>query len=298
MEDPSTAALEGDLVARSVSLGALAIEVTSDVDAWKRVVTTDSFASFVDGTPLVLMLSGPVAAGSVSGWASDVIVVIQQMVAARYRVVGVCGDAALVAAVQSHRWPGMPQALPVVVLRLVGESRIRATGDGIVSVRPDAESDASAGEAIRDGSEGCPFDDDPASVRGIGIPTFEQDPGVPLRVLRRKVRSGEKVVNNGGDVHVYGTVGSGAEIHAAGSILVFGEAAGRLFAGRFDDRAAVVSCNSLRAELVSVTGLFATGDRLKESLQGRPVTVSVSGGRLLMTATPAMEPPEATASAA
>jgi septum site-determining protein MinC len=86
------------------------------------------------------------------------------------------------------------------------------------------------------------------------------------------VRSGQAIFHPDGDVTVLGSVGSGAEVMAGGSIHIYGALRGRAMAGTSGNRKARIYCYRLHAELLAVDGYYRTTEHLDESLLGKPVT--------------------------
>jgi septum site-determining protein MinC len=103
-------------------------------------------------------------------------------------------------------------------------------------------------------------------------------------LIDRPVRSGEAVSFPEGDVIVVGSVGSGAEIVAGGSIHVYGALRGRAIAGTVGNGNARIFCRRLEAELLAVDGLYLTADGMNPQLCGRAVQVWLKGQTLAMTA--------------
>jgi septum site-determining protein MinC len=101
-------------------------------------------------------------------------------------------------------------------------------------------------------------------------------------VIEQSVRSGQSIVFRDGDVTVIGSVGSGAEIIAGGSIHVYGALRGRAFAGTAGDAGARIFCNNLDAELLAINGLYRVADSLDSSLRGRPVQAWLEGKAIAM----------------
>src|SRR3978361_793759 len=69
-------------------------------------------------------------------------------------------------------------------------------------------------------------------------------------LVESPVRSGQSVVFAEGDVTVLGSVGSGAEIVAGGSIHIYGTLRGRAMAGVNGNSAARIYCQKIEANLV------------------------------------------------
>jgi septum site-determining protein MinC len=101
-------------------------------------------------------------------------------------------------------------------------------------------------------------------------------------VVSESVRSGQTIVFREGDVTVIGSVSSGAEIIAGGSIHIYGTLRGRAFAGASGDPAARIFCRSLEAELLAINGLYRVADRLEQGLRGRPVQAWLEGKAIAM----------------
>jgi len=95
--------------------------------------------------------------------------------------------------------------------------------------------------------------------------------------LENPLRSGQSVVFLDGDVTVIGSVASGAEIVAGGSIHVYGALRGRAIAGAVGDARARIFCGKLEAELLAIDGLYRAADAMDEHLRGQPVQVWLEG---------------------
>ena len=94
------------------------------------------------------------------------------------------------------------------------------------------------------------------------------------------VRSGQCVSFIEGDVTIVGSVGSGAEIVAGGSIHVYGTLRGRAMAGANGNTRARIFCQALEAELLAIGAHFKTADEIEEHLRHEPVQVSLEGFKL------------------
>jgi septum site-determining protein MinC len=104
---------------------------------------------------------------------------------------------------------------------------------------------------------------------------------VPQRLsnlqLESPVRSGQSVVFLDGDVTVIGSVASGAEIVAGGSIHVYGALRGRAIAGALGNARARIFCCKLEAELLAIDGLYKSADAMEERFRGQPVQIWLEG---------------------
>jgi septum site-determining protein MinC len=92
-------------------------------------------------------------------------------------------------------------------------------------------------------------------------------------LIETPIRSGQSVVFPFGEVTVLGSVASGAEIVAGGSIHVYGTLRGRAMAGSMGDGRARIFCSRNEAELLAIDGYYQTAENMDASLRGRPVQV-------------------------
>jgi septum site-determining protein MinC len=92
-------------------------------------------------------------------------------------------------------------------------------------------------------------------------------------LINEPVRSGQSIIYPHGDVTVIGSVASGAEIVAGGSIHVYGSLRGRAFAGANGNADARIFCSKFDAEILVIDGLYKTADDFDPRLRGSPVQV-------------------------
>jgi septum site-determining protein MinC len=103
-------------------------------------------------------------------------------------------------------------------------------------------------------------------------------------LLDSPVRSGQSVFFPDGDVTVLGSIASGAEVMAGGSIHVYGALRGRALAGAGGNRQARIFCSRIEAELLSVDGYYRTAEEVEASLHGRPAQAWLNGDTLVVAA--------------
>src|SRR5438046_44458 len=77
-------------------------------------------------------------------------------------------------------------------------------------------------------------------------------------LIDRPVRSGQSIVFPDGDVSVLGSVASGAEVVAGGSIHIYGTLRGRAMAGHMGNPRARIFCRKIEAELLAIDGFYRT----------------------------------------
>jgi septum site-determining protein MinC len=105
-------------------------------------------------------------------------------------------------------------------------------------------------------------------------------PTAPSIVIREPVRSGQSVIFPEGDITIVGSVASGAEVIAGGSVHVYGTLRGRVMAGSLGNGSARIFCRKLEAELLSIDGIYTTADELSPELQGQSVHLWLDGDEI------------------
>jgi septum site-determining protein MinC len=97
------------------------------------------------------------------------------------------------------------------------------------------------------------------------------------------VRSGQLIIHPEGDVTIVGSVASGAEIVAAGSIHVYGTLRGRVLAGAYGNQNARIFCGRLEAELMAIDGHYIVADEIDDHLRKAPIQARLDGDELKIT---------------
>jgi septum site-determining protein MinC len=105
----------------------------------------------------------------------------------------------------------------------------------------------------------------------------EAKPKPASLLLESPVRSGQSVIFADGDVTVLGSVGSGAEIVAGGSIHIYGTLRGRAMAGVNGNSSARIYCQKIEAELLAIDGYYQTAEDIDVSLRNRPAQAWLAG---------------------
>ena len=103
-------------------------------------------------------------------------------------------------------------------------------------------------------------------------------------LIEDPVRSGQSVVFVDGDITVLGSVGSGAEIVAGGSIHVYGTLRGRAMAGVNGNPRARIFCHHIEAELLAIDSYYKTAEDIDESLRHGPAQAWLEGETLRVSA--------------
>ena len=112
---------------------------------------------------------------------------------------------------------------------------------------------------------------------------LEAKPKSTSLLLDSPVRSGQSVVFTEGDVTVLGSVGSGAEIVAGGSIHIYGALRGRAMAGVNGNSAARIFCQRIEAELLAIDGYYQTAEDIGPTLRNRPAQAWLEGNIMKVT---------------
>ncbi len=137
------------------------------------------------------------------------------------------------------------------------------------------------------------FGDDLPPVLGGGrhvTITHDEPPPAEIKqpepialVVERPIRSGQSVNFPAGDVTIIGSVASGSEIVAGGSIHIYGALRGRAIAGLLGpgngDSRPRIFCSRLEAELLAIDGVYRTAEEIDRALQGRAVQAWLAGRR-------------------
>jgi septum site-determining protein MinC len=95
----------------------------------------------------------------------------------------------------------------------------------------------------------------------------------PQFLIVDNVRSGQSVVFHHGDVTVVGSVASGSEVIASGSVHVYGTLRGRVIAGAYGDPMARIFCRKLQAEFLAIDAVYLTAEAIDPALAGKPVQI-------------------------
>jgi len=121
------------------------------------------------------------------------------------------------------------------------------------------------------------------AVREAAPERPEVKPPPTSLLLDSPVRSGQSVVFPDGDITILGSVGSGAEIVAGGSIHVYGTLRGRAMAGVNGNSAARIYCQKIEAELLAIDGYYQTAEELDAALRNRPAQAWLEGDIMRIT---------------
>ncbi|RUV43554.1 MULTISPECIES: septum site-determining protein MinC [unclassified Mesorhizobium] len=140
----------------------------------------------------------------------------------------------------------------------VQPGQMRASQDELAKL--DAEN-ARAAEAAKSEPAGS----------GQGAVPARHEPSAGTLMIKAPIRSGQSVFHPHGDVIVLGSVASGSEIVAGGSIHVYGTLRGRAIAGSEGNTSARIFCRKNEAELLAVDGWYTTAEEMEGVSRGKAV---------------------------
>ncbi|UCI34342.1 septum site-determining protein MinC [Mesorhizobium sp. B4-1-4] len=106
---------------------------------------------------------------------------------------------------------------------------------------------------------------------GQGAVQMPPEPAAGTLMIKAPIRSGQSVFHPHGDVIVLGSVASGSEIVAGGSIHVYGTLRGRAIAGSEGNISARIFCRKNEAELLAVDGWYTTAEEMEGVSRGKAV---------------------------
>jgi septum site-determining protein MinC len=106
--------------------------------------------------------------------------------------------------------------------------------------------------------------------REMSPPPSPQKPSASSLLIDSPVRSGQTLFHDG-DLTIIGSVSSGAEIVATGSIHIYGALRGRVLAGADGNKSAHIFCRRLAAELIAIDGYYSMADDIAANLIEKPI---------------------------
>ena len=151
---------------------------------------------------------------------------------------------------------------------------------GRATPQPPSEADATPAKDASSGtltpSEESAFKDIANALGVSGSPggvasAMPPAPSAAPLILLEPVRSGQSIYHPEGDVTVIGSVASGAEIMAGGSVHIYGTLRGRAMAGAYGEKRARIFCRRLEAELLSVCGVYLTAEEISANVQSQSI---------------------------
>jgi septum site-determining protein MinC len=103
---------------------------------------------------------------------------------------------------------------------------------------------------------------------------------VATLLIDQPIRSGQSVVFERGDITVLGSVASGAEVMAGGSVHIYGTLRGRAVAGLSGHSGSRIFCSKLQAELLAIDGVYQTADGMPANVLGKSIQAWLDGEQM------------------
>jgi septum site-determining protein MinC len=235
---------------RGRSIMALVLSPDPPLDAWLDALDAqiERAPNFFDGRPVIADL------GSLPTDTTNAAGLLRAIEARGIHVIGVEG---------AHKsWPGLePWGKPLPGAGKAGRPM------EIVEQTPPA-----------------PVAQAPAPTAPTPAPAAAKRTGPPSLVVNQTLRSGQSVSFEDGDVTIIGSVASGAEVVAGGSIHVYGALRGRAIAGLKGDPKARIFCSKFHAELVAIDGVYQTAEDMPRDRIGAPASAWLEGYFMRITA--------------
>ena len=126
-----------------------------------------------------------------------------------------------------------------------------------------------------------------AEVATVASPAPQRQEAPQVRAIPQSltidepVRSGQSIIFPEGDITIVGSVASGAEVIAGGSIHIYGTLRGRAMAGSIGNSNARIFCRRLEAELIAIDGIYKMAEDMDSSLRGHAVQLSLEGETIM-----------------
>jgi len=102
-------------------------------------------------------------------------------------------------------------------------------------------------------------------------------------IVDRAIRSGQSIMHLDGDIVVLGSVASGAELIAGGSIHVYGALRGRAIAGVGGQPGARIFASRMQAELLAIDGFYMIAEEIEAGLHDQPAQALLTEDRVTVT---------------
>lgn len=121
----------------------------------------------------------------------------------------------------------------------------------------------------------------PAAVKEQSDMYTRENESNHVLMIRRTLRSGQ-IIKHSGPVVVYGDVNDGAEIIAAGDVLVFGKLRGLVHAGAHGDDTATIGAMGLTPPQIRIGGHIAASPEVRGKKARGPEIACVRDGQIVI----------------
>jgi septum site-determining protein MinC len=122
----------------------------------------------------------------------------------------------------------------------------------------------------------------PGRESSEGTEVSPEEDGIPGVMIKRTLRSG-RTVHSKGHVVVFGDVNPGAEIIAAGDVIIWGKLRGNVHAGADGDETAIVCALDMNPTQLRIAGYITTSPP-DNRRKPKPEIASVRNGQIIVDA--------------
>jgi septum site-determining protein MinC len=169
-------------------------------------------------------------------------------------------------------------------IRIIGTEGAHPSWEGVETWGRPLPGAGKPGRSIEMPDETAPPRDAGAADAGAMDANPSRSAETNTLVIDQPVRSGQSVVFERGDVTILGSVASGAEVMAGGSVHIYGPLRGRAVAGLAGNPRARIFCRKLEAELIAIDGVYQTADDMPPAMLGKAVHAWLDGEQMKITA--------------
>ncbi|WP_019613319.1 septum site-determining protein MinC [Psychromonas ossibalaenae] len=120
-------------------------------------------------------------------------------------------------------------------------------------------------------------------VQAAGVEPAALSGYIKTKIHTGRVRSGQQIYAKECDLVINGDVGAGAEVIADGNIHIYGALRGKALAGAMGDQSALIFCQALSPELVSIAGVYKLSEDLPHEFAGKSSIVSLQDEQIVLT---------------
>lgn len=124
----------------------------------------------------------------------------------------------------------------------------------------------------------------PTNPAASNTSIIEKEVYVPTQVVDGNVRGGQQIYAQNRDLVITGSVSPGAEVIADGNIHVYGSLRGRAIAGAKGQKNALIFCQKLEPELISIDGNYWLSESVDQTQWGKAAIIKLINESLEISA--------------
>lgn len=126
----------------------------------------------------------------------------------------------------------------------------------------------------------------PAQIAAPATEARAERAGADAKVVTEPVRAGQQIYARNGDLVVLAPVSPGAEILADGHVHIYSSLKGRAHAGVSGNEGARIFCHDMRAQLISIAGIYLVNEEIDERFLGQRVQIRCMNETIVMEPLP------------